>query len=309
MMFSVDLFRESSPRLAKTSGAVDRTVPTEPHVSKKQSESKDPPLFGTILGSCGGFMETASLLLLGPSDCMSCIDESLRTPAHNPRSPRTMKRSASSRARLKLAQKLKDSPSREGEVVDVPIKLVKSNSGGVKKDDSGQVYDPYRSFDDSISAISAHTLDEMARRYPKPLMESLNAGKGSRPRNGDELTPPNAQRISSDSSDESRGEKDQMAPHDEIDDGIPFRRNFDEPPKPKSSTPTYELIENEVPYIMTRPKRRKNLGKSRSRASQKKPDAPIDAHLAPTPKARGKKSKRKTSKQASLEPLPLVAEI
>lgn len=296
MMFSAD-WKRSTPHLAKSQdiGKSAQEVPT----SGSQNATNDPSMFRSFLGSCGGFMETA-VLLLGPSDCISCFDESLRQTQSN-RPSRSMKRQGSARARLKLAQKLKDSPSREGEVVDVPIKLVKSRSGKATKDETGQVYDPYRSFDDSISAISAHTLDEMARKYPKPLMASLNGGK-SRPRNGDELAAPPAQRISSDSSDDSGGVREQTNPDDEIDNDIPFRTDFDKPVKDKRTT--YELIENDIPFVMTRPKRRKNTGRNGSRSSTRKSYEPVDAHLAPTPKARGRKSKRRSSK---LE--PQVAEI
>jgi hypothetical protein len=261
--------------------------------SYEGASTQDPSLFRTILGSCGGFVESAAIFL-GPSDCISCIEEPLGS-ARSPRSSRPMKKHGSSRARIKLAQKLKDSPSREGEVVDVPIKLVKSRSGKATKDETGQVYDPYRSFDDSISAISAHTLDEMARKYPKPLMTSLRFAK-NRPRNGEELAPPSPARISSDSSEDS-GERDQRAPADEVDDDIPFRRNFDKPPQ--DGLPKYELIENDIPFVMTKPKRRKNSGKSGSRSSTTKSNGPVDAHLAPTPKARGRKTKRRSSKRTT----------
>lgn len=289
MMFAESPERDGS---RNRSGARLRNPAEEPQIpSYEGASTKDPSFFRTILGSCGGFVESAAIFL-GPSDCISCIEEPLGS-ARSPRSHRPMKKHGSSRARIKLAQKLKDSPSREGEVVDVPIKLVKSRSGKATKDETGQVYDPYRSFDDSISAISAHTLDEMARKYPR--MASLRSGK-NRPRNGEELAPPSPARISSDSSEDS-GERDQRAPTDEVDNEIPFRRNFDKPPQDGLST--YELIENDILFVMTKPKRRKNSGKSGSRSFTKKSNGPVDAHLAPTPKARGRKTKRRSSKRTT----------
>ncbi len=166
-------------------------------------------LFRTILASCGGFVETAALFL-SPSDCVSCFNES-----RSPRSPRSTRRNS----KLKQAQKLKENPSREGEVVDVPIKLVKSRSGKAVTNDEGEVYDPYRSFDDNISAISAHTLDEMARKEVGPIISSHRSGrKGNhRPRNGDELLPPSPARLSSSESSDDSAARDN--PHDEIENG------------------------------------------------------------------------------------------
>lgn len=292
----------------------------EAEAPNDSSSPQEPSLFRTILGSCscGGFVETAAIFLR-PSDCISCVEEPFRS-ARSPRTPRSI-RKQSSKAKLKLAQKLKENPSREGEVVDVPIKLVKSRSGKALQDDEGQVYDPYRSFDDSISAISALTLDEMARRQvvSKPRRASLRAGQSGRtpPRNGDELLPPPA-RISSDSSDDS-AKRDQNNPDDEIDNDIPFRRNFDEPlriSKAEQKRPTYELIENDIPFVKIKKKsaRRNGSSKHESRPSFKKASgehsSTPDIHDAITPKAKGRKSKRRLSKKTSrFEPQPRIAEI
>lgn len=257
-------------------------------------------LFRTILASCGGFVETAALFL-SPSDCVSCFNES-----RSPRSPRSTRRNS----KLKQAQKLKENPSREGEVVDVPIKLVKSRSGKAVTNDEGEVYDPYRSFDDNISAISAHTLDEMARKEVGPIISSHRSGrKGNhRPRNGDELLPPSPARLSSSESSDDSAARDN--PHDEIENDIPFRRMFQEPlqiSKVEPNSPTYELIDNDIAFVKKRPKRRSHAGRKGTGSAPKVSERPADAHLAPTPKARGRKaSKRRMSRQ---EFQPQVAEI
>ena len=263
------------------------------------SPRKEPSLLRAFLGSCGGFVETAALLL-GPSDCLSCVNE----PLQSTRSTKSMRKHPTAK---KLAQKLKDSPSREGEVVDVPIKLIKSTSGNPPKNEEGEVYDPYRSFDDSISAISAHTLDEMARRYPKPLMTSLRANDpNSRPRNGDELLPPPSPvRISSDSSEEIN-QRDENNPHDEIDNEI----NFDESLMISMVEQTsFELIENDIPFVVKKgPVRRSSKARSGSRASSKRTGR-SDAHSAITPKAKGRKSKRRSKWIPGEELEPQIAEI
>lgn len=257
-------------------------------------------LFRTILASCGGFVETAALFL-SPSDCVSCFNES-----RSPRSPRSTRRNS----KLKQAQKLKENPSREGEVVDVPIKLVKSRSGKAVTNDEGEVYDPYRSFDDNISAISAHTLDEMARKEVGPIISSHRSGrKGNhRPRNGDELLPPSPARLSSSESSDDSAARDN--PHDEIENDIPFRKMFQEPlqiSKVEPNSPTYELIDNDIAFVKKRPKRRSHAGRKGTGSAPKVSERPADAHLAPTPKARGRKaSKRRMSRQ---EFQPQVAEI
>lgn len=264
-------------------------MPNEPRSSSQS-------LFRTLLSSCGGFVEAAALLI-GPSDCVSCIDEPLR---RSTRSQRSMRRNSTSKTKLKLAQKLKENPSREGEVVDVPIKLVKSRSGKAVTNEKGEVYDPYRSFDDSISALSAHTLDEMERKLPT----SLRASQSEKPRNGDELLPPSPARVSSSESSDNSVARDN--PHDEIDNDIPFRRNFDESlqiRKVEQTSPTYELIENDIPFVKIKPKRRKQSEKKGTTRISKASDRPVDAHLAPTPKARGRKSKRRSRFE------PQVAEI
>jgi|EP00544_Gedaniella_sp_CCMP2646_P004325 hypothetical protein len=267
----------------------------EPEVTK-EFES----LFRTILASCGGLVETAALFL-GPSDCVSCFNES-----RSPRSPRSTRRNP----KLKQAQKLKENPSREGEVVDVPIKLVKSRSGKAVTNDEGEVYDPYRSFDDNISAISAHTLDEMASKQVGPIISSHRSGrKGNhRPRNGDELLPPSPARLSSSESSDDSAARDN--PHDEIENDVPFRRTFQEPlqiSKVEPNSPTYELIDNDIAFVKKRPKRRSHAGKKGTGSTPKVSERPADAHLAPTPKARSRKaSKRRMSRQ---EFQPQVAEI
>jgi len=295
-------WKTGAPHLTKDPGA---NPAEEPQTQKNPSLSA--AMFHSFLGTCGGFMETAALFL-GPNNCMSCMSEPLR-------SPRSMRRNSSSKAKLKHANKLKENPSREGEVVDVPIKLVKSRSGKALENEDGQVYDPYRSFDDSISAISAHTLDEMARKYPKPVMASLRentSGTSSRPRDGEELRPPSPARISDDSSDDS-GQRDESSPRNEIENDIPFRRLFDEPlkiSKVEQNRPTYELIENDIPFTRKKkPSRKAKNGKNTALSASKKPNGALDVHTAPTPKARGRKSKRRSSKQTPEEFEPQFAEI
>lgn len=297
---------KSDPHLV---GEKSETRPVEEAQTKNDPSSSHASLFRTMLSTCGGFAETASILL-GPSDCMSCVGGPLGSTG-SPRSPRTMRKQSSSKARLKLAHKLKDSPSREGEVVDVPIKLVKSRSGKAVENEQGPVYEPDRSFDDTISAISAYTLDSMARKYPKPLMKSLRAGEdgASNPRNGDELLPPAPARISSDSSNES-GQRDQRIPTDQIENDIPFRRNFDKPPPTKQvgeCPPTYELIENDIPFFVSKkkPTRRSSTSKLGTRSSFKKlnREQRPDIHDAITPKATGRKTKRKFKKAATVREL------
>ena len=298
-------WRKSDPHLFSEE---DKNPAEQPQASKVPGSSAEPSLFKKLLVSCGGFVETAALLL-GPSDCISCVNE----PFRSYRSSRSMRRQ-SSKTKLKHASKLNDSPSREGEVVDVPIKLVKSRSGKAKENEDGQVYDPYRSFDDSISAISAHTLDEMARRYPNPFMATLRTGQSgtsSRPRNGDELRPPSPARISDDSSDDS-GQRDESSPPNEIENDIPFRRKFDEPlqiTKVEQNRPTYELIENDIPFVKKkRPSWRGGNGKSDS-TSTKASDRPVDKHNEPTPTAKGRKSRRRSSKRNQDKVEPQLAEI
>jgi acyl-homoserine lactone acylase PvdQ len=187
-----------------------------------------------------------------------------------------MKRSSSK----KLSQNsLRSSPSREGEVVDVPIKLVKSRSRSNK--DDGEVDDSYRSFDDSISALSAHTLDEMAMRYPKPIYTTLRGPEGSsRPRNGDQLLPPPpAERISdSESSNESEDLPDDCKPTQDVENDIPAVSKMD-------TAPTYKLMEND-PFL------KKGLPRKSYRASQQ----------AATSKSSGRKSRREVKRTLEVEP-------
>ena len=155
-------------------------------------------------------METATFFLR-PSDCASCVGP-----------PRCMRRSSSKK---RSQDSLRANPSREGEVVDVPIKLGKSRS--LNKED-GVVDDSYRSFDDSISAISAHTLEEMALRYPKSIFETLRGSDDpSRPRNGDMLLPPPPQELSdSDSSSKSDEMPDDYKPTNFVENDIPFGKKL-----------------------------------------------------------------------------------
>lgn len=288
-------WNKSDPHLFSEEG---KNPTAQPSRSRLPCSSTEPSLFRALLASCGGFVETAALLL-GPSDCISCMNE----PFRSSRPTRSVRRQ-SSKAKLKHANKLDDSPSREGEVVELPIKLVKSRSGKAKENEEGEaIYEPTRSFDDSISAISAYTLDEMARRYPKiATLRTAQSGTSAHPRNGDELRPPSPAQLSDDSSDDS-GLREETGPADEIENDIPFRRKFDEPlkiTKVEQNRPSYELIENDIPFVKKkRPSRRSFNGKSASKTA----DIPADAHTAPTPKAKSRKSKRRSKLE------PQVAEI
>jgi hypothetical protein len=171
--------------------------------------------------------------------------------------------------------------------VDVPIKLVKSRSRSNK--DDGEVDDSYRSFDDSISAISAHTLDEMAMRYPKPIYTALRGPEGSsRPRNGDQLLPPPpAERISdSESSNESEDLPDDCRPTKDVENDIPAVKKL-EPLRISQvdTAPTYKLFENDTFLEKGMPR------KSYSARQQ-----------AATSKSSGRKSRRQFKRTLELEP-------
>lgn len=181
-------------------------------------------------------METATFFLR-PGDCTSCV---------GPPGPLRCMRRSSSKKRSQTS--LRPNPSREGEVVDVPIKLVKSKS--LNKED-GEVDGSYRSFDDSISAISAHTLDEMAMRYPKPIFATLRGPEdSSRPRNGDQLLPPPPEEISdSDSSNESDELPDACKPTKDVENDIPFGKKLQPIKISKMDTgPTHSFVQNGTPF-------------------------------------------------------------
>ena len=103
MMYSDPISPSQVARGRPASGQNVSNPAEEPQVPKESSSSSE-SLFRTILASCGGFAETAALFL-GPSDCDSCVNESLH---RSPRSPRSMRRNSSSKTKLKLSQKLKE---------------------------------------------------------------------------------------------------------------------------------------------------------------------------------------------------------
>jgi hypothetical protein len=172
-------------------------------------------------------------------------------------------------------------------VVDVPIKLVKSRSQGNK--DDGEVDDSYRSFDDSISALSDHTLDEMAMRCPRPIYTTLRGPEGSsRPRNGDQLLPlPPAERISdSESSNESEDLPDDCRPTKDVENDIPAVKMLEPLKISKMDTaPTYKFMEND-------PFSEKGLPRKSYLARQQ----------ATTSKSSGRKSRRQVKRTLLIEP-------